>query len=163
MQDKSFATLAGLFLLAACHGSSAILTTTGPRMPSRGDNCEFEMLTAPPAAGYIEVGTVDVEAGNYGNPFKSNLADFKSQIESRVCQAGGDAAVASANGYGVYVHATILKASDAPVSTPPPPAEAAPAPAPPVEPIPTAGCQYDAQCKGDRVCVRGECVEPAKK
>src|SRR5690349_11397999 len=42
------------------------------------------------------------------------------------------------------------------VSTPP----AAPPPvAPP--PAPTTGCQYDTQCKGERICVQGACVNPA--
>jgi len=25
------------------------------------------------------------------------------------------------------------------------------------------GCTYDTQCKGDRICQKGECVEPAAK
>jgi hypothetical protein len=33
--------------------------------------------------------------------------------------------------------------------------------APPARPVaPAPGCQYDAQCKGERICVRGQCVEP---
>lgn len=45
----------------------------------------------------------------------------------------------------------------------PSPAAAAAAPAvstPAAAPV-QSGCQYDAQCKGDRVCVKGECVDPA--
>lgn len=30
----------------------------------------------------------------------------------------------------------------------------------PAAPDQTAGCRYDTQCKGDRVCVKGECVAP---
>jgi hypothetical protein len=39
----------------------------------------------------------------------------------------------------------------------------APAPAPTAaNPSPPSnGCQFDTQCKGERVCVRGECVEPS--
>jgi hypothetical protein len=44
-------------------------------------------------------------------------------------------------------------------------AEAAPAPAKPAasSPPPAGGCQYDTQCKGDRICVGGQCVEAEKK
>ena len=30
--------------------------------------------------------------------------------------------------------------------------------APPATPAAVTGCQYDTQCKGDRVCVKGACV-----
>jgi hypothetical protein len=33
----------------------------------------------------------------------------------------------------------------------------------PAAPAAAAGCQYDAQCKGDRVCKAGSCVDPAPK
>lgn len=38
--------------------------------------------------------------------------------------------------------------------------EEAGATASPATPPAAAGCQYDAQCKGDRVCVSGKCVAP---
>ncbi len=46
---------------------------------------------------------------------------------------------------------------------PPPP----PAPPPPTEPPPPAqppagGCQSDKDCKGDRICVNGQCADPVK-
>jgi hypothetical protein len=97
----------------------------------------------------VEVGTVDVHPGVWDSSYASSLDDFKKQIEPRVCEAGGDAAVALVNGGGGYVKATVLKSTGAPASTQPTAA--------------TAGCQFDTQCKGDRVCVKGECVEPAKK
>ena len=28
---------------------------------------------------------------------------------------------------------------------------------------PSGGCEYDTQCKGDRICRDGQCVEPPKK
>jgi hypothetical protein len=39
------------------------------------------------------------------------------------------------------------------------PAAPPPAPAPAAAPAPS-GCQYDAQCKGDRICVGGTCLPP---
>ena len=37
-----------------------------------------------------------------------------------------------------------------------------PAAPPPAEPV-ESGCQYDTQCKGDRICDDGECVTPRSK
>lgn len=52
----------------------------------------------------------------------------------------------------------------APPAPPAPPPAAAPASPPAPEPEPPApqplGCQYDTQCKGDRLCVEGKCVDP---
>lgn len=28
-------------------------------------------------------------------------------------------------------------------------------------PVPAAGCQYDMQCKGERICQQGQCVYPS--
>jgi len=63
--------------------------------------------------------------------------------------SGGDAAIAYANGYGYYIKATVLKGTGrpAPVS---------------LTSAPSGGCTYDTQCKGDRVCVAGACVDPKR-
>jgi hypothetical protein len=151
MRSKSFVTVAALILLAGCVGGETTLTTTGPKVPSRGEHCDFQVLTADPSAGFVELGTVDVEPGNWGRNIYTNLAEFKEHIAPYVCAAGGDAAVALANGYGMYIKATILKTTGAPPAASVPAGSAA------------GGCQFDTQCKGDRVCVKGECVDPAKK
>jgi hypothetical protein len=39
----------------------------------------------------------------------------------------------------------------------------APAPAAPAAPPAGGGCQFDAQCKGDRICKQGACVDPTPK
>jgi hypothetical protein len=97
-----------LLSLAAC--GSTTLTSTGPKQPSRGEHCEFQILTTAPGPGFVELGTIDVRPGTFwgGNVF-TNLTDFKRTIEPLVCAAGGDAALASANGYGMYIQATVLK------------------------------------------------------
>ena len=148
MKIRSVGTLGAFVILAGC--GSTNLTTTGPKLPSRGEHCAFQVLTAPPAGGYVEVGTVDVQPGGYGSNTYTTLAAFKNQIEPYVCQAGGDAAVALANGFGMYIKATILKMTGAP-------------PAAPMAAASPSGCQFDTQCKGDRIWVKGECIEPAKK
>jgi hypothetical protein len=122
------------------------MTTTGPQQPSRGEHCDFQVLTTPPAGGFVEIGTIDVP------PYPiTKLDDFKTHIEPFVCQAGGDAAVAYANGDGIYIKASVLKAKAGPVEAPQTAAGQA------------GGCQFDTQCKADRICVKGECVDPVKK
>jgi len=37
-----------------------------------------------------------------------DLAEFKQVIRPRVCEAGGDAAIAITNGGGVYLKATVI-------------------------------------------------------
>ena len=145
-----------LFLLGC--GVETTLTRTGPKQPPLPENCPFEVFTAAPTGNYIEVGTLDLTAGG-----TTNLGEFRRGIRPQVCRAGGDAALALANGYGVYIKATVLKRVDAP---PAPPGNAAPGlPAPPQlpPPQPPGGCSFDTQCKGDRVCVQGACVDPAPK
>ncbi len=44
------------FFILGC-GVQTSLTRTGPRMPPRPENCEFEMLTGAPAGSYVELGT----------------------------------------------------------------------------------------------------------
>lgn len=40
-------------------------------------------------------------------------------------------------------------------------AVADPPAAPPAPAVDSGGCKYDTQCKGDRICVEGACVDPA--
>lgn len=108
------------------------------------------MLTAVPAGGFIEIGTVDLEPGPLNRT--TSLSDFKRNIRPYVCKAGGDAAVALANGLGIYIKATILKAGYSAAT----PSEARASPAS------GGGCQNDMQCKGDRICVSGQCTFPEK-
>lgn len=123
--------------LAGCDAPA--LTTAGPGAVSRPPACEFQLLTVVPSGSYVEKGVFETQEGNYGSNSFSTLADFKREITPYVCKAGGDVAVAHANGNGIYVRATILKATGAP---------------------PAAGCAFDTQCKGQRVCIKGECVDP---
>ena len=121
------------------------LTRSGAHSEPRLANCEFDVFTAYPDGAWTEVGTVD--STRYGG--KTTLASFRDAVRSRVCEAGGDAIIALANGDGQYVKATVLIRSAAqPAQT----RDAA---------VPGAGCSFDAQCKGDRVCEAGRCVEPA--
>jgi hypothetical protein len=144
------ACLVGATLSLAACGSTNV-STTGPKVPPREANCDFTILTALAGDGYREIGTVDVTPGGYGVNTFTSLESFKQKIQPYVCQAGGDAAFATANGFGMYIKATILKSTG--TSTPAAAQDAKT----------TAGCQFDTQCKGDRVCVKGECADPQKK
>jgi hypothetical protein len=143
-----------LLLFTAC--GSTRFTQTGQRYPARERKCQIEVAASAPASGFIEIGTIDVKPGSYGaNKFR-DLESFTKEIRLDVCEAGGDVAVAMVNTHGEYVRATVLKATVvAPAAAP-----AAPA-APAVQPAAApAGCSFDAQCKGDRICVNNVCVPP---
>ena len=90
----------------ATHTFIAKFTPTGAPPPTHPPNCEFQILTAPPPS-FVEIGTVDVEANAYTMP-TSDLAEFKQVIRPRVCEAGGDAAIAIVNGSGAYLKATVI-------------------------------------------------------
>jgi hypothetical protein len=110
------------------------------------------MLDAVPSTGFVEVGTLDIDWRPEGERRSENrLID---RIERYVCRAGGDAVVPEKNHAGVYVHATVLK-SIGPV---PSDVDAAPSTATTAD-----VCHFDTQCKGDRVCVDGGCVDPVTK
>jgi len=126
------------------------MTPTGPVQPPRPENCNFQILTTLPADVYAEIAVIDIQAGGY---YYTDTGAFKEQIRSYVCKAGGDAALAYANGNGQYIKATVLKLQ--------------PKAAPASKSKDTAGadetaggCKFDTQCKGDRICTEGKCVAP---
>jgi len=136
---------------------STSMTATGEPQTAREANCSFDILTATPLLGYREVGTIDVSPGGYGVNVFRDLGDFKEHIAPNVCKLGGDAAIASANGYGMYIKATVLKRIEASA-----PAPSAPVTGPAMTEAPKKhGCEFDTQCKGDRICIDGHCEAPA--
>lgn len=142
----------GCLVFLGC-GSTEMIAT-GPAQAPRAANCDFEILTAAPLLGYREIGTVDVTPGGYGVNVFTDLKSFKDHIRENVCALGGDAALASANGYGMYIKATVLKRVANQLS-------ARSADATPATRARHSGCEYDTQCKGARICVEGKCVAEA--
>jgi hypothetical protein len=152
-------------ILAGC--GSTVVTPNGIPLTPREPRCDFQMFTTAPE-GYAEVAAIDVQSGDYGVHQYRDIASFKTEIQPYVCKAGGDAAIAYANGFGMYIKATVLKrvekatvaaapeaaSSKAEFGTSAQQQQPAPAPA-------DLGCHYDTQCKGDRICVKGDCVSPA--
>jgi hypothetical protein len=110
--SRSLAALGAIVALTAC--ATTRVTATGPTARPGGGPCSFQILTTPPGAGYIEVGVVETQLGNYGSNAFSTLSDFKKEIAPYVCKAGGDVALAYANDAGIYVRATVLKAAAKP-------------------------------------------------
>ncbi|HVU04087.1 MAG TPA: hypothetical protein VHE30_20155 [Polyangiaceae bacterium] len=158
---------AGLTVLAALLGvlgcGGAMKTTlTGPPHPAHSANCDFPVMLTAPEAGYVEIAAIDLQMSSAPGANCTDLAQLKEKIQPEVCRVGGDAVVAIPNGYGVYMKASVLKAV-AETATPPTPsssiAPSAPAPSSPS----STGCQYDTQCKGDRICVQSSCVDPPSK
>ena len=153
--------LVSVSVLAAAVGCGSIkMTTTGP--PGFGPKpsyCDYSMFTTMPEGDWTEIAVIDVTPGGYGHHAYTDIAKFNKAVRSEVCAAGGDAVIAFANGHGVYIKATVLKRMG------PGPAPA-PAAAPPAEPSvkqperDSSGCRNDTQCKGDRICVKGECMAP---
>ncbi len=142
---RSFFRFAPLCLAMVAAGCVTNFSSSGRTFPPRSANCAFEMFSVPPASGFDEVGTIDIE----GQP-PFNMGELQARIAEQVCKAGGDAVFSRPNGLGRYVNATVLKrieGSNAPALS----GSSA-----------DSGCQNDAQCKGDRVCVKHECVDPSK-
>jgi hypothetical protein len=109
------------------------------------------MFTTQPS-GFAEIAAIDVNPGGVGDNMFKEIAGFKEEIRPLVCRAGGDGAIAYANGYGMYIKATVLKRM-APEASASAGAGAAPAT--------SQGCQMDTECKGERVCEKRKCVDPA--
>jgi hypothetical protein len=157
---KQFILTALLVLSTVAACGSTTLTPTGQRFPPHSPQCQVQVYTAMPASGFFEIGTIDVQYGAYGSNTYRDIESFTREIRPYVCQAGGDAAIAFSNGLGMYIKATVLKAGVAPAMTAAPAPAAVPAPATQQAPRAPAGCQFDTQCKGDRICVNGACVAP---
>lgn len=138
-----------VFLVVGCGTTN--LALTGQPVRPRPPNCDFAVYTAQvPPGQFAEIGMIDVTHGAYGSNVYRDIGDFKKEIAPHVCKAGGDAVVAMANGLGMWIKGTVLKR-----------VAQAPAAPQPAAPAAAGGCQYDTQCKGDRVCQAGACVSPA--
>jgi hypothetical protein len=140
--------------LAAC--SSTKFTPSGPPQAPKGPDCDFQVFTAVPAGGFAEIGTIDYSSS--GNLAINALDEFKARIRPDVCRAGGDAVLAVTTGGGYYYTATVLKAGVQPSAS-----SSGALMAPTDVSTANGGCRYDAQCKGTRICVKGECVDPPEK
>jgi hypothetical protein len=124
-------------------GCTPTFTQTGSAAKPLGPDCTFQVLTVSPSAPFTELGVVEHLAPD-SYPYQ-DLPALKAQIRPFVCKAGGNAAIAHMDTEKRYYdRATIIRVEE-------PGATGA-----------TAGCQYDTQCKGDRICVAGRCTDPPR-
>jgi hypothetical protein len=121
------------------------------------------VFKVPPPDDYDQIAVIDV-------PFHyAKLTEFESFIRASVCEAGGEAIYATTDRAGAYAHAMVLKhvypegtrCSVFDVNAPPGVDCASPLPPPAFPPPTPIGCQYDTQCKGDRICTEGKCASPS--
>ena len=145
MGTRSLRLLGALLLLLPACEASITATPMGPKLPARPPGCAFEIYTVTPGAPVIEIGTIDVVDHSGA---KLSVAELKAAIQPDVCKMGGDAAFASVDAEGGYSKATVLKIRAPSAGGPGSPA---------------AACGNDGQCKGDRICVSGACVDPPTK
>jgi len=93
-----------VFLLSGC--GSTTFTSAGGSHAVRPTTCDFQVFTSGAPSNAQELGTIDVTLAA-GHTFP-DLADFKAEIRPYVCRAGGDAVVATANGNGWWIKASVL-------------------------------------------------------
>jgi hypothetical protein len=118
-------------------GCEPVLTQTGPILKPLKPDCPVRIFSVAPSAPFTELATI------------SGVASLRSpeqdQLRPYVCKIGGNAAIIRWCEDG-FCGATVIK-----LNQPEPGSEEA-----------VAGCQYDTQCKGDRICVAGRCNDPPK-
>lgn len=97
--------LIALVLLVGCQPATYAWTPASARgVTPKADNCAFEVLTAPPEAGYEEIGTLE----HYNGELPNDVERFRRAVAKQVCGAGGDAVVAKTNDKGRYIGGTVI-------------------------------------------------------
>jgi hypothetical protein len=139
--QRALVLCAASVALLACGFTSELRPSTTPAAP-RSEGCDFRLLTLPPAAPFTEVGVVYLKPVFFNHA--AELDELKARIGPEVCKAGGNAAVTLAP-FGGSQRVTVIKLLDA------------------TAPVAASRCVYDAQCKGDRICVNGACEPPRPK
>jgi hypothetical protein len=124
-------------------------------LPKGVTGCSFEVFTIPPE-GYSELGALDFAPTSFSGIIPTDIPALRKVVAKDVCEMGGDAILPHLSSDGEYNHVTILHRVSA---TPAASAASAAAPAAPA----AEGCHYDTQCKGDRICSGGQCVDPPAK
>jgi len=152
MNAAKFATFLSALSLSACFATASY---SGRFMKKRPANCSFRIVSTLPEGHWEEIGVANVRPGHGGGTLIAphTPGAFRKLIGDKVCAAGGELVVGEINGLGQYVRGTVFVASKKPVAAQRHPASPTHAP--------MRGCQYDTQCKGNRICEQGRCVSPA--
>jgi hypothetical protein len=109
------AKVAGWMLLGAVLSGCVMhpySRTSAVAYPPKPANCPFRMSTAGQVAGYEEIGTIGGCSGT------NDLNSYREQIQSLVCQNGGDLVVVQVNGHGVFCLGTVFRQIQQTAATP---------------------------------------------
>jgi len=96
--------LLALILLAGCTPTSFAFSPMAKGVTSKPDSCAVEVLTTFPSRNYEEVGTLDF----YNGTVPKTADAFKQVVAKQVCEAGGDAVVATADEKGQFTKGTVI-------------------------------------------------------
>jgi hypothetical protein len=103
----------GLIILAATGACGSFmydgynLRPNGPAKP-KPNACDFRIVSTVPAQGYEEVATLTLKNGINGN-VPRETDKFQHDVQSQVCQVGGDLVVAEVNGRGDIVRGIVFR------------------------------------------------------
>ncbi len=78
--------------------------TTRVAAPSRPDNCTFDLLRLRPDRPFEELAVLESSP-----QYADSLGEFRAQIATQVCRAGGDAVIAHPNSDGYYPGGVIIR------------------------------------------------------
>lgn len=131
-------------LAVSCATAQYTGTTESPVKP-RADDCEFAIKSAAPADGqWEEIGVVNIDPARTGTEVGTiapgTPGELRELIGADVCRGGGELVVGEVDDLGQYIRGTVYRRTG--------------------DAVALAGCSYDTQCKGDRICDAGRCVSP---
>jgi hypothetical protein len=105
------ATLILLVSVAGC-GPMYKYTSTSQPIAAKPELCDFQVTGSPPqSGGYQEIGVIEMDNG-----VTSSIAEFRKEVQTLVCKAGGDLVVSEINGVGSYVRGVVFRKAEAPAA-----------------------------------------------
>lgn len=137
-------TLGKSLVIAACLSGCgrAEFHSNGARFPAKEEDCALRVFGALPGAGWVEIGTISIQAPRDHDPEM-----FVYRVRAELCEAGADAVVTQINGDGVIARGVVLKFVGAPAAAPAAPAATSP-----------AAAMCNPICSPGFDCVQGTCV-----
>ncbi len=79
--------------------------------PPRGAHCRVQVFTKPPEQPYESLGILDNDALSLA---AVNGQEFLNSVRESVCQAGGDAVIATVGPTGKFTRGTVIRFRDGP-------------------------------------------------
>jgi len=97
--------LVAFALLTGCVSTTYSFTPSTKGEVARPDGCEFQIVDAPPADDFQEIGSLD----HYNGDVPKTIEALRSAIKTRVCEVGGDMVIADPDMKGEYKKVTVIK------------------------------------------------------